>query len=223
MSPADEQREQSRFVRRLALVLIVVLAFVALAAREQYVHPQPEEECSSPYDYPLCRRAEAPDPLATPSAVSLYLGTVLMAVLAAVLVWAGWHASVTSQAEIITPLASNAPKAAAQPAAQPAGAQPAVQPAVQPTVQPASAPPAAATAAPAVLPPMPAPAPPSGTTVSGKAGSASKGPAAKEPLPPTIRDNEITPDMIVPPKAQPKAGVDPKLIEAKPAEVKKDG
>jgi hypothetical protein len=108
----------------LLLVLSITLS--------EYQHPPLQKECK-PYLYPICYRANEPVPLAPASPVAVYLSVIATAALAIILVYAGYHATVLEQANLITPTA-NIGKTPAAPATTPP-ASPDVTP---PTAKPAT-------------------------------------------------------------------------------------
>ncbi len=165
----DEQRAQNRYTLLLALLLTAALGITAVLTWEQYVHPMPASDCSRPLDYPMCERAAVPPGFSEPSDSAYFIGTIITAILAIVLIWVGYHASVVRQAELVTSAAGTITSS------NPAGSII------------SKAPPAAP------------PATPQKETVT------LSGTDPKTKTPPTIINNTITPDMIAPPKAQPKA------------------
>jgi len=97
----------------MAVILLVVLSF----AVQYYYHPMPAQDCSKPYDYPICSRASLPAMHAQPSSIMVFLSVVLFIVIAVIAIYAGYHATVIEQATIITPTATIG-KTEAKPAEQ---------------------------------------------------------------------------------------------------------
>jgi hypothetical protein len=101
-----ETDEASKMLKWLIPVMGVLLLLVLAFMLESYMHPMPEQDCSKSYDYPICVRAEDPSLHEAPSTIALFLGIVFAVVLAIVLCYAGYHASVVEQTAIITPTAN---------------------------------------------------------------------------------------------------------------------
>jgi hypothetical protein len=104
--------DATRYMWYTAGLILAALAITLAFTLESYRHERPAVECK-PYIYPICMRAQAPTPLAPPSAISMYLSIIGTAVLVIILVYASFHATVTEQAHIVTPTSgtvSAAPK-----------------------------------------------------------------------------------------------------------------
>jgi hypothetical protein len=83
----------------LALLLVLITLFFTYA---WYLHPAPASDCSKPYIYPICSRAVTPDIQPAAPLWQQFLGTVFAGILAVLIIYAGYHASVIEQANIIT-------------------------------------------------------------------------------------------------------------------------
>ncbi len=187
VGPEVENKRQSKYATLILALVALALIGTAFLARDMYVHPTPPSDCSGAEDYvATCVRATAPSPAAPPSDIALYLGTLGTAVVAVILVHAGWSASVTKQAEIVSTFAGGPTSSAVSTATSTTVA----------TTQSVST---------NQLPPPLGPHP-----VAAKDTH-----ALVKQSPTTIVANRITPDMIAPPKVAPKKGVDPKIMEGK--------
>ena len=81
-------------------MLLVGVMFTYFLTVDQYQHPKPEEDCSQPYDYPMCERATTPDAQDDPSLLALYGGMVFVAIVGVILYVVSYAASVTKQKDI---------------------------------------------------------------------------------------------------------------------------
>jgi hypothetical protein len=115
----DEVDEAAKLVKKLMLGISLFLLVVLLLFLASYKHPMPAKDCSHPYDYPVCERAYVAQALQPHSIVMAFLGIILTAALALVLVYASYESAVHEQANIITPTA-NVASASAQVSANPA-------------------------------------------------------------------------------------------------------
>lgn len=190
----DEQKAQMRFTFLLGAIAFASVVIAGILFAQQYTHPMPESDCSRPLDYPLCERADTPSPNPPPSITWVFLGTIGTAILAVLLLWIGYHASVIRQAEIVSSVAGSVKSTASAPSPAPAAA-------------PASAP---------TTPTPPSSPSPANTKSTEVAASPSGKPASKSApsSPPAIPYNTITSGMIAPPTAIPKKGVAASALSA---------
>ena len=168
---------------------------------DDYSPHQPERECETPYDYPICLRTDDPQPQAVPPLGDQYFGIAFVAILGLVLVHSGWRASVTKQAELVTMFSSGKQPPAQQPPQQAAPAQQAVQqPQAQqqvPVQQSAQQPPQQA--APAQQPVQ--------QPVQQQTQQTNKD-AWGHNIPPAIPNNDLQPGDVEKPRQKPQQGVD---------------
>ena len=105
----DENRRQSQYSWRLLAIIALTLLATAYVTQDLYAHPTRPSDCDATVDYAAtCARATAPTPASPPDLIVIYLGTLGAALLAVLLVQAGWSASVTRQVEIVTAFAGAA-------------------------------------------------------------------------------------------------------------------
>jgi hypothetical protein len=110
--------EADRYLKRLIPVMVVILIAVFAFTYTRYLHPMPEEDCSAPYDYAVCERAYEPGVKPQASLPIIFLSAVGVAVLAILLTFFSYHASVIEQQEIAAPIKVDKP-AVAPPATKP--------------------------------------------------------------------------------------------------------
>ena len=195
--PEAENKRQSQYAMLLLAIIAIALAASAITFQASYEHPTRAADCTAIQQYAAtCSRAVAPPPTPPWGGIPLYLGTLAAAILAVLLVEAGWRASVTRQEAIVTAFANSA-NAQASSAAAGKAATPLAAPA------PVASPPAAAPLAPARK----------SATAHPVAGEDPD--ALRRPAPTTIHANTLTPAMVKAPTAAPRSGVDPASVEAK--------
>lgn len=92
--------EGERFMWWTALLIVIALLFTLSLTSSQYTHGDIAEECR-PNIYPICFRATDPAPLAPASPVAVFFSLAGTGVLAVILLYAAYHASVMKQANLI--------------------------------------------------------------------------------------------------------------------------
>jgi hypothetical protein len=92
--------EGERFMWLMALIIVVALLFTLSFTSSQYTHGDLEAECR-PNIYPICFRASEPAAIPPASPVAVFVSIAATGVLALILLYAGYHASVTKQANLI--------------------------------------------------------------------------------------------------------------------------
>jgi hypothetical protein len=98
----DEEQQQNRMVLVIG-ILAVIIALATLAfAYDSYVHKKTAVDCSKPFDYAVCKRAVLPSLTQVPGTIMTFLAVICTVILAILLVYVGYHASVVEQANIIT-------------------------------------------------------------------------------------------------------------------------
>lgn len=197
----DEQRLQMRFTLFLGAIAFASVVIAGVLFADQYAHPMPESDCSRPFDYPLCERAHIPANDPAPSIAWVFLGTIGTVVLAIILLWIGYHASVIRQTEIVSSVAGSVQSVQHSATSLSVSSSPSAPDASVSTLAPASTQTSAskATAQAQSLPQTKA------IVTSSKQGVGS---------PQAIPNNAIAPSMIAPPKAIPKKGVAANVIPA---------
>ena len=113
-TPASAKDEATSFTIHLSIFILIALLLVLSITLPRYQHDLPAGECS-PYDYPICERATAPQPLPPADLRIVFLAIVGTAALALLLAYISYHACVIEQAQIITPTADIGKPATAPP------------------------------------------------------------------------------------------------------------
>lgn len=94
--------EATRFTWLFGIIIAAALIVTVAATLPQYTHAPLEKECA-PFIYPICARAVDPEPLAPAGLIPIYLSITGTAILALILLYASYHASVIRQADLIAP------------------------------------------------------------------------------------------------------------------------
>jgi hypothetical protein len=189
MADADEASKMLKWLIPVMAILLLIVLALSLGA---YTHPMPEQDCSKPYDYPICWRAGMPELYTPPSTPMVFLSMVIVAIVAIILGYVGYHATVIEQATIITPTATIG-KPTGMTAASSA-------PAPTPLASPSG-----------ITPTSPSPTPTPQTSASAPTNVPSKStPTSQNPVATPAKHLELP---ILPPTAKPMQGVDPAKVK----------
>ncbi|MDD9953352.1 MAG: hypothetical protein OXR66_03385 [Candidatus Woesearchaeota archaeon] len=93
--------KQTIFVWFLTIISVAAVGFTYFMTIDQYTHEPIPEDCTKPYEYPMCERAVQPDPLPPPSSSAFLLGTAFMVFASILFVCFAFMASVTEQKNLV--------------------------------------------------------------------------------------------------------------------------
>lgn len=112
--------EPTKYLFKLIFGIAVALLFIFSLTSEQYTHPALEKNCDQPNDYPVCRAAHEAQELAPPTMAQYAMGALLTVALSAILLYASWCASITTNAQTKPkPVPQKVPEGDPSPTAKP--------------------------------------------------------------------------------------------------------
>ncbi len=85
------------YILKLSLLLLVLLIGTYALTASQYKHPMPEQDCSTPNDYPVCSIAHTPVQIPETPLVLLLMGSAVGGALILLLTIASYLATVRPQ------------------------------------------------------------------------------------------------------------------------------